>query len=107
MQRQERAWPLEDLQRAHEARAGWAGGDGMREVRGASFRTLGDTASPWAFPLRWEPLEGCKQETGTVDWDANWTLWLLKLDSGSAGQKQGDRLRRCCRETRGHPWNQR
>nr|CAI9709311.1 unnamed protein product [Rangifer tarandus platyrhynchus] len=52
-------------------------------------------------------LEGCKQETGATDWNANWTLWLLKLDSGSAGQKQGDQLRHCCRETRGPPWNQR
>lgn len=33
---------------------------------------MGGTEGTWAFPLRWEPLEGCKQKTGTMDWDANW-----------------------------------
>lgn len=107
VQRRELAWPFEDPQRAREAGTEWAGGDGVREVREASFRTLGGTAGTWAFPLRWEPLEGCKQKTDTMDWDANWTLWLLTVNSGSAGQKQGDRLRCCCSETRGHPWSQR
>lgn len=87
--RRELAWPFEDPQRAREAGTEWAGGDGVREVRGASFRTLGGTVGTWAFPLRWEPLEGCKQKTDTMDWDANWTAlaaegkqWECRAEAG-------------------------
>ena len=43
----------------------------------------------WAFPLRWEPLEGCKQKTGTMDWDANWTTLAAEVRQWARRAEEG------------------